>query len=275
MKAMYEGWLDHSDKDSSGIIIWISHPAYPAFVWQTYDYYYDTSGAYWGAKTACEPVHIYWNCSNDRIRVVNTTGKTVENLKADLWIYNMDGREKGHQTAKINSPYNEVADCFKLASPTGLSPTHFLKLRLTDSSGGVVSENFYWRGTTPLDYFGLSDLKPVTLAVTVPTSEVPVHGMARLSLDIANPAHSGAVALAIRPKLVKSGNGDQVLPVFMNDGYFSLVPGETKHITIEYNPANADGKTPKVEVECWNNVPHPTPVKPGPMPDPKKPPANK
>jgi len=53
-------------------------------------------------------------------------------------------------------------------------------------------------------------------------------------------------------------------------------PNETKHITIEYNPANAGNEKLKVEVECWNNVPHPTPVKPGPMPDPKKPaPANK
>lgn len=270
MKAMFEAWLDRSDKAAAGLIIWMSHPAYPCFVWQTYDYYYDTTGAYWGAKTACEPVHIYWNCNDDRIRVVNTTRQNVDNLKADLWIYNMDGTEKVHQTATINAPYNVVADCFKLAAPTDLSPTHFIKLRLTDAAGKVISENFYWRGTTPLDYFGLSSMKQVKLVVTNPTTEVLADGMTRMAVDITNPANSGTVAFAIRPKLVKPGNGEQVLPVYMNDGYFTLVPGETKHITIEYNPASAGGEKTKLEVECWNNFLHPKPTKPAPLPAPVK-----
>ena len=279
MKAMFEGWLDRSDKTAAGMIIWMSHPAYPCFVWQTYDYYYDTTGAYWGAKTACEPVHIFWNGNDDRIRVGNTTGKSVTNLKADLWIYNMDGTEKSHQTAPVNAPFNVVADCFKLAIPANLSPIHFLKLRLMDVTGKVISENFYWRGTTPLDYFGLSSLKPVKLVVTNPITEVLANGTTRLTVEITNPANSGAVAVAIRPKLVKASTGDQVLPVYMNDGYFSLVPGETKHITIEYHSVNTGGEPPKVAVECWNNFPHPTPTKPAPLPIPavKKPvtPANK
>ena len=97
MKAMYEGWLDHSDKDASGILIWMSQSAYPSFVWQTYDYYYDTTGAYWGAKTACEPVHIYWNQNDDRIRVVNSSGKNATGLIAEAWIYNLDGTQKYHR----------------------------------------------------------------------------------------------------------------------------------------------------------------------------------
>jgi len=279
LKGMFEGWLDHSDQHAAGLMIWMSHPAYPCFVWQTYDYYYDTTGGYWGAKTACEPVHIYWNSDDDRIRVVNTTGKSVEKLKADMWIYNLDGTEKGHQTATVDAPFDKVSDCFKLEAPVDVSPTHFLKLKLTDAEGQVVSENFYWRGTGYGNYFGLSDMKPVQLTVTAPISEVLADGMTNMSMDITNPSNSGTVALAIRPKPVKPGNGEQVLPVFMNDDYFSLIPGETKHITIEYNPVDAGGETPKVEVECWNNFTHPTPTAPPPLPEkaplpPKTPPAN-
>jgi len=253
MKALFEGWLDHSDRDAFGLVLWMSNPAYPALAWQTYDYYYDTTGSYWGAKTACEPLHIYWNASDDRIRVVNTTGKSVDNLKAELWIYNLDGTEKARQSTIVSSAYNAVADCFKLVVPGDLSPTHFVKLRLTDAAGKVVSENFYWRGTKYLDYTALVGLKPVKLEVTTPTSKVLENGKVQLALDITNPANSGAVALAIRPKPVKPGTDEQVLPVFMNDGYFSLIPGETKHLTIEYNPANAGGENPRVEVECWND----------------------
>ena len=266
MKAIFEGWLDHSDTDASGMVIWMSHPAYPVFVWQTYDYYYDTTGSYWGAKTACEPVHIYWNSNDERVRVVNTSGKAFARLKADVWVYNLDGSERGRQTAMIDALCDKVADCFTLSIPQGVTPTHFLKLRLTSASGVIVSENFYWRGAAYADYFALSSLKPVQLQVSKPSAEPLEGGMTRLTLDITNPHNSGAVAFAIRPKLVKPNDGSQILPVFMNDGYFSLVPGETKRVTIEYNPANVGSETPKLEVEIWNNAPHPTPQKPPPLP---------
>jgi hypothetical protein len=259
-KALFEGWLDHWDCDASGAILWMSNPSYPVLVWQTYDYYYDLTGAYWGSKAACEPLHIYWNINDDRIRVVNTTGKTVDNLTAEVWVHNLDGKEKGHQTTHVDAPYNVVADCFKLVTPADVTPTHFLKLRLTDASGKVVSENFYWRGINYRNYFGLSSLKPVQLVVTEPKSEVLGSGMTKMTLNITNPADSGTVAFSIRPKPVIPSTGEQVLPVFINAGYFALLPGETKSILFEYNPVHAKGEKPKVVVECWNNVPHPEPT---------------
>jgi len=249
MKALYEGWLDHSDKDASGVLIWMSQSAYPSFVWQTYDYYYDTTGAYWGAKTACEPLHVYWNRNDDRIRVVNTTGKDYDGLTAQAWIYNLDGTQKYHKSIAVSSRFDAVADCFTLTYPDGLSATHFIKLRLTNKAGQVVSENFYWRGTTPLKYTALNDLKKVTLTVS---SRLTERGM--MTASITNPAGSNTVAFAIRPKLVKPKTGEQVLPVFMNDGYFSLVPGETKHLTIRFDPADAGPLPPALVVECWNNA---------------------
>jgi len=37
------------------------HPCWPSFAWQTYDYYFDHTAAYYASKKACEPVHIQWN----------------------------------------------------------------------------------------------------------------------------------------------------------------------------------------------------------------------
>ena len=45
-KAMYEGWLDRMWEDASGIMTWMGQSAYPSMVWQTYDYYYDLTGAF-------------------------------------------------------------------------------------------------------------------------------------------------------------------------------------------------------------------------------------
>ncbi len=251
MKAMFEGFLDHSPKDASGLIIWMSQSAFPSMVWQTYDYYYDLTGSYWGAKSACEPVHIYWNRATDEIRVVNTSGRQVDGLTVEGAIYNLDGSRKTEQKASINSSPTAVADCFKLDFPADLSPTHFIKLRLLDRSGKVVSDNFYWRGVKELDYSGLADLKPVQLVMQ--SRPVASGTSTTITADINNPANSGTVAFGVRPKLVDAGTGVQILPVHMSDGYFSLLPGETRRVTLDYDPADAGGKVPKLDVECWNN----------------------
>lgn len=252
MKAMYEGWLDHSDKDASGILIWMSQSAYPSLVWQTYDYYYDTTGAYWGAKTACEPIHIYWNQNDERIRVVNTSGTNYPGLTAQAWIYNLDGTQKWYKSAAIASRFDEVADCFSMAYPAGLSATHFIKLRLSSRLGKVVSENFYWRGTRRLNFTALNDLKAVKLLVSSQTTQA--NGEETMTATITNPVNSQTVAFAIRPKLVRPKTGTQLLPVFMNDAYFSLIPGETKHITIRFDASDVGPKAPHLVVECWNNA---------------------
>ena len=75
-----------------------------------------------------------------------------------------------------------------------------------------------------------------------------------ISVDITNPADSGTVALAIRPKLLKAGSDQQVLPVHMSDGYFSLIPGESKDVTLEFDPRNAGDGEPKLVLDCWNNA---------------------
>ena len=262
MKTLYESWLDHSDTTAAGVLIWMSQSAYPFFVWQTYDYYFDTTGSYWGAKTACEPVHIYWNQLDNRIRVVNTSGKAAPGLTAEASIYNADGKQKFTRSVPVSSTPDAVADCFTLTFPEGLSPVHFVKLKLRDAKGAVVSENFYWRGTTDERYAELKNLPPVKLAVT--SSLRHENGTETMTADITNPAGSHTVALAIRPKVVKPGTDEQVLPVFMNDGYFSLLPGETKHLTIQYDRASAGGQDAALAVECWNNYPKPSPQAPDP-----------
>ena len=115
-KAMYEGWLDHMGEDASGVMTWMSQSAYPSMVWQTYDYYYDLTGAYFGAKKACEPLHIQWNPVNNAIKVVNTTRDDISGLTATAEIFNLDGRvaRQYTKTAQLTSPTNSAAEVFKL-----------------------------------------------------------------------------------------------------------------------------------------------------------------
>jgi len=137
MKAIYEGWNDNIWDNASGVLIWMSQPAYPSFVWQTYDYYYDATGAYWGAKKACEPVHIQWNYVDNSVKVINTTLNDYTNLTAKATVYNLNGEIYKPLCMKktINSLSNTATECFVLAENSDLN------LALKKPAYGSVNNN--------------------------------------------------------------------------------------------------------------------------------------
>lgn len=238
MKGMYEAWNDKMWNDAAGLMIWMSHPAYPSFVWQTYDYYYDPTGAYWGAKKACEHLHIQWNASNNSIKVINTTSKDLKNAYAKATIYNLDGKEVPFyaQLKKVDVPASNIAEAFTLkfnSANVNLTPLHFIRLELTDSMGHIISANFYWRnGVKELDYTSLNTLPKARLSCRLIDKSKLTEGKIKLSLK----NNSNTVAFANRIRLVNKVTGKRVLPIIMSDNYITLMPGEEKVILIETNP---------------------------------------
>lgn len=115
-KALYEGWLHHMWNDASGVMTWMSQSAYPSLVWQTYDYYYDLTGAYWGVKKACEPLHIQWSAADNSVKVINTTLQQYQGLQAEAIVYNMDGTPAPTfgRKATIDAASNTATQCFDL-----------------------------------------------------------------------------------------------------------------------------------------------------------------
>lgn len=120
-KALYEGWQHHMWNDASGVMTWMSQSAYPSFVWQTYDYYYDLNGAYWGVKKACEPVHIQWSYADNSVKISNTTLQDLKNLHAEAYVYNLDGKlvPQYNQSAIVNANADTVTSCFTINFSTG------------------------------------------------------------------------------------------------------------------------------------------------------------
>ena len=56
----YRAMFEAQSKNRMGLLIWMSHPCWPSFVWQTYDYYFDPTAGYFGAqeglRAAAHPV---------------------------------------------------------------------------------------------------------------------------------------------------------------------------------------------------------------------------
>lgn len=271
MKGMYEAWNDKMWNDATGILIWMSQSAYPSFVWQTYDYYHDASGAYWGAKKACEPFHIQWNASSNSVKVINSSSVNLENVTATARIFTLQGEEIPlyGNSVTLDVPCADLQEAFVLdfnpshlagkenmkdssSTATGatmfvtdgmdsekdaLTPVHFVRLELNDAAGRLISENFYWRnGVNELDYRDLNRLPGADISIRHVTSNVnnKKDNQEIIFLEIKNNSHT--VAFGNRFRLVDSVTGERILPVIMNDNYLTLMPGEMKQITIEADP---------------------------------------
>jgi len=258
MKAMYESWNDHMWKDASGMLIWMSQSAYPTMIWQTYDYYYDLTGAYFGAKTACEPIHIQWNPATNAVKIINNKPYDLKGLYAEAIVYNMDGKivPEYFQKQKIDvsaTSATEIFSVFNAANLPALSAVHFLKLKLFAADGHLLSENFYWMGNTYLDYTSLSKMPSVSkdLYVSSPKVKPATNGTNLLLTYIISNKSKSTAAFGIRIQLLNK-SGAQILPAIFSDGYFSLMQGESKAVQVEVDPKLL-GANYRLDVKAYNN----------------------
>jgi hypothetical protein len=246
-KAMFESFVSAK---ANGVLMWMSQSAWPSTVWQTYDYYLEQTAGYYGCKKASEPLHILWESSLNRIKIANNTGKSYENLSAEARIYNLDGTLQYTKTFATDLAEDEVKDCFTLTFPDSLSTVHFIKLELKQGET-LVSDNFYWRSKTYQSYSDLRTMNQVKLKGAWQKNDS--NGLQQLQVTLVNPTPD--VALMIRLKTVKNQSGERVLPVYYSDNYFSLLPGETRIITLEFDGKHLNGEQIKLLVEGWNIEP--------------------
>jgi len=243
----YRAMFEAQSKYRMGLLLWMSHPAWPSLVWQTYDYYFEPTAAYFGCKKANEPIHIQWNMLSDTIEVVNYNAGNITGLTAKVEIINLDGSIKWEKATSLDSPEDSTVPCFEMEYPAGLDSTHFLRLKLIKDDN-IISENFYWRGLQEYNYKALLTLPKVKLesSTQVERKGDSWHLTTRLTNSSQHPV------IMVRLKVVRADTGDRILPVFYSDNYVSLMPGEQQTILMELENADTRGEKPVVVVEGFN-----------------------
>ena len=124
----YRAMFEAQGKNRMGMLLWMSHPAWPSFVWQTYDYYFDPTAGYFGSRKGSEPLHIQWNPVTDQVEVVNYSAGHVPGLTARAEILNMDGSVKWKADAAVDSQEDGVVEATRMEYPAGLIAVHFIRL---------------------------------------------------------------------------------------------------------------------------------------------------
>jgi hypothetical protein len=270
----YRAMFEAQGKNRMGVLLWMSHSCWPSFVWETYDYYFDQSGAYFGSKKANEPLHIQWNPTTDNVEVVNYSAGDRTGLTANIEILNMDGSKQWEKSATLDSKEDSIETPIKIEYPSSLTAVHFLRLKLSQGAS-VVSDNFYLRGLkatesappagrggggggfgggpTPLGY-DLSAIRALP-KVKVEASTTSVQQGSKWLLTTVLHNAGAAPALMVRVKAVRNVSGDRILPALYTDNYVALMPGEKRTIKTEIEREDTRGELPRIVVEGFNVEP--------------------
>lgn len=239
-RAIFEG----RSRERRGLLLWMSHPAWPSMVWSTYDYWFDPTASYFGCKKACEPLHIQFNPVTRKVEVVNLcAGKHPVMKVAAQWL-DMWGKEISLQTAVIASAEDTTIEALDLSFPEG-HEVCYLKLELAENDK-TVSTNFYIQGREEYSFRPLTELPLATVATGGGIGDM---GDAwRVNFEIGN---IGEVPALMLHAVVRDENGERVLPAFWSDNYIHLMPGEKRVLFVEIKKADCKGQ-PQVTLEGFN-----------------------
>ena len=241
VRAMFEAYA-RNKYDSSGIIYWMLNSAWPTLYWQLYDYYLLPNGAFYAVRKSCEPLHVQYSYDDCSVCVVNSHYKEFRNLKVTAKVYNFDMNERYHKSAGLDVLPDSVSRPFDIDWPGDLTGAHFLKLELKDGSDKLISSNFYWLSTNE-DFTQLMSLPRVDIDVSCTLKR---EGDAcTVYVDLKN--SSPFLAFAINPK-IKNLRSGLILPVYWEDNYFSLLPGESRRLYAKFEEKGE----PLLILDGWN-----------------------
>ena len=262
-RAMFEAYAQNK-YTSTGVIQWMLNNAWPSMIWHLYDYYLRPGGSYYGSKKAAEALHVQYSYPDRAVVVVNDLQEGFKGLKVKAEVFDFGLVSKSAQDATVDVPADGVVKALVLPAIDNLSTTYFVRLILHDAAGKEKSRNFYWLSTkddeldwketkwwyTPVkSHADLTDLATRLPATTLVVSSRSVAGTEPASLvTVTNTGK--ALAFQVHLKMVDA-SGDEPTPVFWEDNYFELFPGEKRAIRV----AHSDKVKPAaltVEASAWN-----------------------
>jgi exo-1,4-beta-D-glucosaminidase len=264
-RAMFEAY-GRRRYTATGVIHWMLNNAWPSLIWNLYDYYLRPSAGYFATKKACEPLHLQYSYDDGSVVAVNGTTEDAKSLRVTAEVFNLDLSSKFRKEVVLDVPADGVVSALVLPKFEGLTSTYFLRLRLEESWGRLLSRNFYWLSTkpdqldwpaasgsrTPLasaaDFTALASLPPADVSATADFQGGEKEGVTHVRVT----NRGTTLAFLVRLKLNRETSGEEILPVLWEDNYFELFPGESRDIRATYPFKKAGAASPAIEVSGWN-----------------------
>lgn len=266
MRAMYEAFEANRFK-ATGIIQWMYNASWPKLWWQLYDYYLMPTGAFYGARKANEPLHISYNYGQNAVDVMNNTLQNANGLSADVRVYDFNLKRVLQKEVPVNElPERKTISVFSIPGDLPVSRTYFLELKLYSRDHRLISRNFYvlstrkdlldeaksnWFVTPQTQYADLKMLEQLPgVKLDVQNSFDQKGGDTFVHVKLKNPTDH--LAFMVYLDLQKKQSNESVVPIFWDENYITLLPGEEREVTGYCHTKDLAGQQPEVTIGGWN-----------------------
>jgi exo-1,4-beta-D-glucosaminidase len=267
MRAMFEAFAINRS-NTTGIIQWMYNSAWPKLIWQFWDYNLLPNASFYGARNGARNLNISYNYGDNSVYAVNLTPNEKSNLKADIKIFNMNGKLIGDRQEVVAMKPNSSEKLYTLPADLPYTKVYFMKLQLSDTQGNLIADNFYWLSTKPdvpdfknttwfytpmaeyADFTGLDKLPKVKLETD--NSIINNNGEYEITVKLNNTGEN--IVFLVELRIAGDKTGKSVVPVIWDDNYVSLVPGETRVIKARFHASSMNGESPVFRYKGWNVV---------------------
>jgi exo-1,4-beta-D-glucosaminidase len=262
MKAMFEAFRVNRP-DATGVVQWMLNSAWPSFYWQLYDYYLLPTPAYYAARKANAPAQLIYHYGNNSIYASNETLGQLEDIKARIRLVNLQGRVILSEELSLVMPANQSVPVYELP---GLSGNVFLFLSLIDGQHRTISDNVYWLSGKPdvydwektewfytpmknsADFKSLNFLVPADIELSTSKSVLDDERILAVTLKNASQKVAFFMNLTLKDTADKT-----IFPVFWEDNYLSLMPGETRTVRCSIPENSLRGSDYTLTLNGWNS----------------------
>jgi hypothetical protein len=245
-RAIFEGFNAGLWTRNSARMLWMTHPAWPSADFQIYSSDYDTHAAFYGTKKGAEPVHIQMNQPGHQVMMVNTTLAAVTGVRLRARVTDLSGATLLTRESSVTVGANATVEALTLPLDAALAKGPVLvRLEAFANDGKKLSENFYWQAAKPEDLQALSTMPQATLKASA-EAETPTNGEVVETITLANTGQTPALQAKLT---LFDAKGEQILPAYFSDNYLSLLPGETRRVTVRYPQQRG---TATVRLRGWN-----------------------
>ncbi|QOR75693.1 MAG: beta galactosidase jelly roll domain-containing protein [Thermoflavifilum sp.] len=271
-RAMFEAFEANRFK-ATGIIQWMYNASWPKLWWQLFDYYLMPTGAFYGVKKACEPLHIAYDYGRKDVDLINNNLQPALHLHAEAKLVDVNGKILYQRSTDIPALEAQQTIHLNLIQQfKNLPLTYFLVLTLWNDHHKEISRNVYvlssqddlldeakstWYVTPQSQFANLQRLQNLP-AVKL---EVHKHFVTRgdttfATVELFNP--SSHIAFMVDVDVCRScqscSASDVVTPVYWDDNDITLLPGERRIIKARVFTKDLQGKAPDIHVTGWNVV---------------------
>lgn len=244
-RALMEGFSSRMWEWYTGVIIWKTQNPWTAMRGQMYDYYLDPNACLYGLRKGGASVNFFYNHADTSLHLINNSFVHQYDLMLVMSLFDKDGKEKslGQVFAEIGpSTTRMVSGMKRQIREATKSEGAFLSLKLLNLNKEVVSDNLYWLPDSTGQYSGLAQMPKANLSVT--SKQI---SKGKIAVTLSAPA-GGPIAFFNRLSLVDPATRKRILPVFYDDNYVSVYPGQSKTVVLEHSSATM----PMLELEGWN-----------------------